>query len=368
MAQPVRKNRPYLPDVYVQEPKQKEDELSTETVKNGFTFKHIDLALEHDGFKDFKQSEDDILNLFRHILTKKDESNTINDSRRKFSINTKDNFWPAVRSLRRFETWMSALASTEPVNKLVKSVPTFLKKEDVFHHLFEHNVALLRAGWYIKMLALYYSTNNDSKQKKRHVATDPCTEWTKAIIDILKEVFGRLIKDNHYQTQMSESNTPSTINVDSDQINGPNSVSTTVGSLTPQYGPSTPQMLHSSNLSQPSASPTQTSTTSTYQNTADKTRRQWDYYNRLLRVLFDQALLDRHNIVEWVVDTFIDRIKHADDQSLRYVMPIVFQYSNEILEYEIFSRKIAYYCCSRLGDLYNDSVTSNSTQMTVQSS
>jgi hypothetical protein len=36
------------------------------------------------------------------------------------------------------------------------------------------------------MLALYYSANNDSKQKKRHVATDPCTEWTRITIDILK--------------------------------------------------------------------------------------------------------------------------------------------------------------------------------------
>ncbi len=36
------------------------------------------------------------------------------------------------------------------------------------------------------MLALYNSANNDSKQKKRHVATDPCTEWTRITIDILK--------------------------------------------------------------------------------------------------------------------------------------------------------------------------------------
>lgn len=36
------------------------------------------------------------------------------------------------------------------------------------------------------MLALYHSANNDSKQKKRHVAADPCTEWTRVTIDILK--------------------------------------------------------------------------------------------------------------------------------------------------------------------------------------
>lgn len=65
-------------------------------------------------------------------------------------------------------------------------VPTVLKKEEVFQYLFDHNVPLIRACWYIKMLALYNSTNNDAKQKKRHVATDPCTEWTRMTIDILK--------------------------------------------------------------------------------------------------------------------------------------------------------------------------------------
>ena len=70
------------------------------------------------------------------------------------------------------------------------------------------------------------------------------------------------------------------------------------GAMTPQYAPATPQMHHS--LSIPNA-------------LTDKTRRQWDYYNRLLRILFDQGLLDRQAIVEWLVDTFIDRIKHNDD-------------------------------------------------------
>ena len=65
-------------------------------------------------------------------------------------------------------------------------VPIILKKEDVFQHLYDHNVSLVRACWYIKMLALYHSANNDSKQKKRHVATDPYTEWTKITVDVLK--------------------------------------------------------------------------------------------------------------------------------------------------------------------------------------
>lgn len=108
---------------------------------------------------------------------------------------------------------------------------------------------------------------------------------------------------------------------------------------TPQYAPSTLQMHHAS-------SSTNSST--------NKTHRQWEYYNRLLRVLFDQGLIERQSIVEWIVDAFIDRIRHNDDQNLLYLTPIVFQFSNEILEYEIFSRKIAYYCCKRLGQYHTD--------------
>lgn len=104
------------------------------------------------------------------------------------------------------------------------------------------------------------------------------------------------------------------------------------GSLTPQY---TSQIHHPTSA-------------------MDKTRRQWEYYNRLLRILFDQGLIDRQSIVEWIVDTFIDRIRYNDDQNLRYLIPIVFQFSNEILEYEIFSRKISYYCCKRLGQYQTD--------------
>jgi mediator of RNA polymerase II transcription subunit 12 len=121
--------------------------------------------------------------------------------------------------------------------------------------------------------------------------------------------------------------------------NDQHGISISSGSMTPQYAPSTPQMHH--------ASPSTISST-------DKTRRQWEYNNRLLRILFDQGLLDRQTIVEWIVDTFIDRIKHNDDINLRYLIPIIFQFSNEILEYEIFSRKISYYSCKRLGQYHTD--------------
>ena len=125
----------------------------------------------------------------------------------------------------------------------------------------------------------------------------------------------------------------------SDLNNEQHGITAVSSSTTTQYSSSTSQIHHGSSATNLSN---------------DKTRRQWNYYNRLLRILFDQGLVDRQTIVEWVVDTFIDRIKHNDDINLRYIIPIVFQYSNEILEYEIFSRKVAYYCCKRLGQYHTD--------------
>ncbi|CAF1122651.1 unnamed protein product [Adineta steineri] len=345
MARTTRRSRFGLPDVFLQEPKQREDELTAETVKNGFTFKPVDGLLEHEGFKGqdfFKNADEGILEFFRIILLKKEENHTMNDStKRKPPTINKAHFWPLMgpRTAKPFEQWLSLLASTESLGKLAKQVPIILKKEDVFQHLYEHNVSLVRACWYIKMLALYYSANNDSKQKKRHVATDPCTEWTRITIEILKEVFDRLIKENAQSqraTPIPEMSTSHLPDLNNDQ----HGISLNSGSITPQYAPSTPQMHH------PSPSTTNPLT--------DKTRRQWEYYNRLLRILFDQGLLDRQTVVEWIVDTFIDRIKHNDDINLRYLIPIIFQFSNEILEYEIFSRKISYYCCKRLGQYHTD--------------
>ncbi|CAF2400021.1 unnamed protein product [Rotaria sp. Silwood2] len=252
MARATRRSRFGLPDVFLQEQKQREDELTAETVKNGFTFKPVDGILEHEGFKGqefFKNADEGILDFFKIILLKKEENHTMNDStKRKPPTINKAHFWPLM---------------------------------DVFDRLIKENL-----------------------QSQR---TTPIPE----------------ISTNHLPE------------ITNDQHN----ISLNSGSVTPQYAPSTPQMHHSLSLTNV---PT------------DKTRRQWDYYNRLLRILFDQGLLDRQTIVEWIVDTFIDRIKHNDDINLRYLIPIIFQFSSEILEYEIFSRKIAYYCCKRLGQYHTD--------------
>lgn len=217
-------------------------------------------------------------------------------------------------------------------------IPIVMKREEVFQHLFEHNVTLVRACWYIKMLALYNGANNDSKQKKKTTASDPFIDWTRSTIATLDEVFDRLMKE----TLQSQRTTPipDIINNHLNDLNPDgHNLSLNSGSATPQYAPSTPQMHH------PSPS---------NHLPGDRTRRQWDYYIRLLRMLFDQGLLDRQIVVEWVVEAFISRIKHNDDLHLRYIIPVLFQFSSEILEYEIFSRKVAFYCCKRLGQYHSD--------------
>ncbi|CAF3882700.1 unnamed protein product [Rotaria sp. Silwood2] len=128
MARATRRSRFGLPDVFLQEQKQREDELTAETVKNGFTFKPVDGILEHEGFKGqefFKNADEGILDFFKIILLKKEENHTMNDStKRKPPTINKAHFWPLMgpRTAKSFEQWLSLLASTESLGKLAQQV------------------------------------------------------------------------------------------------------------------------------------------------------------------------------------------------------------------------------------------------------
>ena len=84
------------PDVYPQDPNQKEDELSAVHVKQGFTQSHSSLVSEEYGSMISKSVSNEpvasskVLSDLKSIITKKEDSNTLSDSgRRKQSINTR---------------------------------------------------------------------------------------------------------------------------------------------------------------------------------------------------------------------------------------------------------------------------------------
>ncbi|XP_029425228.1 mediator of RNA polymerase II transcription subunit 12-like protein isoform X9 [Nannospalax galili] len=121
---PLKRPRLGPPDVYPQDPKQKEDELTAVNVKQGFNNQPAFSGDEHGSA--------------RNIV--------INPSK----------------------------------------VPILSKKEDVFAYLAKYSVPMVRATWLIKMTCAYYSAISEAKIKKRQ-APDPNLEWTQISTRYLRE-------------------------------------------------------------------------------------------------------------------------------------------------------------------------------------
>ena len=151
------------PDVYPQDPNQKEDELNAVHVKQGFTQSHASLVTEEYGSLVSKTDlstpvTNKVLADLKAIQVRKEDANTLGDTgRRRQSINTKDNFWLVVgKNKQAVENWFRDLSNAQkPYSQLLRKVPIFNKKEEVLVTLTEHKVPTSRGVWYIKMSAAY---------------------------------------------------------------------------------------------------------------------------------------------------------------------------------------------------------------------
>lgn len=95
---------------------------------------------------------------FSALLSKKQELNTLQDTgRRKPQINPKDNIWLVTqRSKTMVDAWFRDLASgTKTLAQLSRKVPIFNKKEEIFLQLYEFQVPMFKANWFIKMSSAY---------------------------------------------------------------------------------------------------------------------------------------------------------------------------------------------------------------------
>jgi mediator of RNA polymerase II transcription subunit 12 len=106
-------------------------------------------------------------------LSKRSEANTFPDTgKRRLQVNTKDHFWHVTHTPRHkqvLEAWMKDLAGRKPLSAIAKKVPIFNKREEIFLTLAEHNVPMIRAGWFLKMTASYNSAISEAKTKKRQM-------------------------------------------------------------------------------------------------------------------------------------------------------------------------------------------------------
>lgn len=181
---PLKRPKLGPPDVYPQEHKQKEDELTLNNVKHGFTTMP-QLSDEFGTARNCNVTAAKVGAFFNGILAKKEELATMQDTGRKRQQINRESFWPVTaRSKNIIEAWFKDLAGCKPLVALAKRVPNFNKKEEIFTMLCEYQVPMLRAAWFIKLSSAYTVAVSEAKIKKRQLP-DPTT----GIIKIISVLF-----------------------------------------------------------------------------------------------------------------------------------------------------------------------------------
>uniref|UniRef100_A0A672MX69 Mediator of RNA polymerase II transcription subunit 12-like n=1 Tax=Sinocyclocheilus grahami TaxID=75366 RepID=A0A672MX69_SINGR len=278
---PLKRPRLGPPDVYPQDPKQKEDELTALNVKQGFNNQPAVSGDEHGSAKNVNFNPSKISSNFSSIIAEKLRCNTFPDiGKRKPQVNQKDNFWlVTARSQSSINNWFTDLAGTKPLTQLAKKVPIFSKKEEVFGYLAKYCVPVMRSAWMIKMTCAYHAAITETKVKKRHVI-DPCIEWTQIITKYLWE---QLQKVAEFYRQ------------------------------SPSQGCGSP-------LPAPPAE-------------VETAMKQWEYNEKLAMFMFQDGMLDRHEFLTWVLECF-EKIRPGEDELLRFLLPLLLQVRAKVREIE----------------------------------
>uniref|UniRef100_A0A8C6N8Y5 Uncharacterized protein n=1 Tax=Melopsittacus undulatus TaxID=13146 RepID=A0A8C6N8Y5_MELUD len=296
---PLKRPRLGPPDVYPQDPRQKEDELTAVNVKQGFSNQPAFSGDEHGSAKNIVINASKIGAYFSSILAEKLKLNTFQDTgKKKPQVNAKDNYWlVTARSQSAIHNWFTDLAGSKPLTLLAKKVPILSKKEDVFAYLAKYSVPLLRAAWLIKMTCAYYAAISEAKIKKRQ-ATDPNIEWTQIITKYLREQLAKVAEFCHVTSSQGNSSV-----------------------VMPQE--------------------------------MEQVLKQWEYNEKLSFYMFQEGMLERHEYLTWILDV-LEKIRPTDDELLKLLLPLMLQYSEEFVQSAYLSRRLAYFCARRLSLLLSD--------------
>uniref|UniRef100_A0AC11EAL9 Mediator complex subunit 12L n=1 Tax=Ovis aries TaxID=9940 RepID=A0AC11EAL9_SHEEP len=276
---PLKRPRLGPPDVYPQDPKQKEDELTAVNVKQGFNNQPAFTGDEHGSARNIVINPSKIGAYFSSILAEKLKLNTFQDTgKKKPQVNAKDNYWlVTARSQSAIHSWFSDLAGNKPLAILAKKVPILSKKEDVFAYLAKYSVPMVRATWLIKMTCAYYSAISEAKIKKRP-ATDPNLEWTQISTRYLREQLAKI--SDFYHLASSAGDGPVPVPPDVEQA-----------------------------------------------------MRQWEYNEKLAFHMFQEGMLEKHEYLTWILDV-LEKIRPMDDDLLKLLLPLMLQVRARIYEVE----------------------------------
>lgn len=338
---PLKRPKLGPPDVYPQDAKQKEDELTATNVKQGFMSMLFLQGNEEFGTaRNCNVTASKVGAYFNAILARREELMTLPDSgRKKQQINLKDNFWLVTQRTRAtIDIWFKDLAGNKPLTSLSKKAPSFNKKEDIFTYLCENQVSMQKAAWFIKLNSAYTTAVSEAKIKKRQMP-DPATEWTGTMIKFLKDLIPKL--QEHYHQGPLPQNFSSNSNT-----------STSNNQSTPSMTVPQPLASPASNIHSPANASSTPSSNQQVGFTRDDYKtslKQWTYCTQLCKYMFEEGLLDRHEFLNWVLD-LLDKMKSqpSDDGILKLFLPITMQYMTDFVQSERLSRRLAYMVCKKL--------------------
>ena len=291
------------------------DELTSINVKQGFSISPT-IQNEYGSSRNANIPANKFGAFFSAVIAKKQELNTFQDnSKKKPIVNTKDNMWLVTqRAKNAIDSWFRDLSSgSKSLTQMIRKVPFFNKKEEIFVILNEFSVPMVKAIWFIKMSSAYsVALSEASNKSKKRQLPDQNTEWTQVLCKFTKDLYVKLSDHYHGSSNGTQANLLS------------NSSNNSLGSSGFINSLSFEQLLKS-----------------------------WHYTTQLAYSLYEEGLLDKHEYLVWVLDQ-LEKIKSTEDTMLKIVLPLVMQYIEEFTKSEYLSRRLSYYACKKLNLLVSD--------------
>ncbi|XP_033637539.1 mediator of RNA polymerase II transcription subunit 12-like protein isoform X2 [Asterias rubens] len=313
---PLKRPRLGAPDVYPQEAKQKEDELTATNVKQGFIFNNLPTCQDEYGTARTSHINPNKFGAcFSTMVAEKQKVNTFQDSGKKKIQISKDNYWlvtQTTKSKAAIQAWFQDLAGSKPLQYLAKRVPQFNKKDEIFVTLYDYGVPMIRATWFLKMTAAYSAAMSETKMKKR-APNDPSQDWCQLLNKFLRDQLAKIIEYHHTLAATQSAAL-------SGALPG-------LGPLPAAQSSLPPEIEHALNL--------------------------WQYNCKLVRYLYQEGMLECHEFLSWLVD-ITEKVRPHDDNTFRIVLPFCLQFLEEFVKSQMLSRRLAYMCVRRLTAMCND--------------
>jgi hypothetical protein len=302
---PLKRSKLGIPDIYPQENRQKEDDLSDDHVRKGFVNRlHISneygSALNEMDLQ-LRNHAKEVSTRLRHIVDLKKRAGWVQDGQKKKPVLTKEMFFPisVPKKHELLPAWFHDLAGNKSIKQLLRiNIPLLMKKEDMFDLLCKYNIPMSRAAWIIKITVAHNLLMNENRMRRKQ-ASDPGQEWTGALTGYLRENASRIFSSSVQDREKNESG------ADGD---------------------------------------------------TSSSQAKWKYSVRLANWMYETGLLDRHDFLKWLID-FMEmtciRQHHPNEEPLCCLLPLVVHYLEDITKCIPLSRQLIKICVKKFTTIHN---------------